>query len=808
MVTERPAPSGAFIGTGLVVLALLAGCSSGGGGTPDVSFSFASAAATLLESDGPTDVTVVLHTTLPALDEDVTVEVVDLVNGTATSGADYAAFAPVTVTFLTGALEGATQTVTLDPLDDSLVDGTSETVRLRLQNPSRGGLASPVQFTGTLTDIHTAVVAFATTSATTPHESGGQPIAIELDCGPGVTLGAAVNVRVSDLSTGSALAGSDYSSFAAKTVTFSPGCGNAVQTVNLTVLDDTNLESDETVELGLSQPSTTCTLGAIVLHVFTITDDDGSPAEFAASEGLTGTENPLAYDEQISLGTQVVGAGPNVGTLVRVTNNGGTAMDLGTPSLAGSHPNDFVVEVESSSAPALGLVAPADAAAPMVALASAGPGIALRLDAPTIEGLGKLENVALHGFPLPDLGPVTVELERRPLPLAPDAKLVIDGQEIAGGVRVLTSDLQIWRGVVTGMPGSRVFLAISPRSVGGFFELPFLTDRYVHVTSDGPGKVRLVREAELAALGFRAPRDFCAGERFVPGQPVIQELGNAGDPETSALTVSKCTIAIESDFQFYSLFGSCTGVTSYVTGLIGAVSDQYFTDVQTTLSIAYLGIHTTSNDGWTTQETPGADVGDLLDEFQADWGTSWPAQANLAHFLSGDSLGGGVAYVDVLCNTTFGFGVSANMTGSINWLTWTGAPGNFTWDFVVVAHEIGHNFGSLHTHDYCPPLDDCYSNCTGMTSCPTGTIMSYCHACGGMANIDLYFHPVTANIMRQSVNASCLDDAALLPGDFVQYRVQFNPLTTTGARSATLTFSHDATNVTQPFRVRLAGTAN
>ena len=48
----------------------------------------------------------------------------------------------------------------------------------------------------------------------------------------------------------------------------------------------------------------------------------------------------------------------------------------------------------------------------------------------------------------------------------------------------------------------------------------------------------------------------------------------------------------------------------------------------------------------------------------------------------------------------------------------------------------------------------------------------------------------------------------LVPGDYVQYRVRFNPLTTTGARSAILEFTHDATNVTQPFRVQLTGTAN
>jgi hypothetical protein len=164
--------------------------------------------------------------------------------------------------------------------------------------------------------------------------------------------------------------------------------------------------------------------------------------------------------------------------------------------------------------------------------------------------------------------------------------------------------------------------------------------------------------------------------------------------------------------------------------------------------------------------------------------------------------------VNALCNQSFGFGVSGNINGTINWGSWTGSPGNFTWDFVVVAHEIGHNFGSSHTHSYCPPLDQCYSNCSGTTLCTRGTIMSYCHTCGGMGNIDLEFHPVCANIMRGAVNASCLGDSALPASDWVQYLVRFNPLTTTGQRNATLQFTHDASNAPTPFLIRLRGNAN
>jgi hypothetical protein len=94
----------------------------------------ATASSSVGEDGGLHPVTVQLNTAA-MLDTAVTVDVVDLGTGSATEGAgnDYTYQSPQMVTFAAGSLDGATQTVTVNILDD-VVDEPNETVNLQLQN--------------------------------------------------------------------------------------------------------------------------------------------------------------------------------------------------------------------------------------------------------------------------------------------------------------------------------------------------------------------------------------------------------------------------------------------------------------------------------------------------------------------------------------------------------------------------------------------------------------------------------------------------------------------------------------------------
>ncbi|QDV09991.1 Calx-beta domain protein [Planctomycetes bacterium Poly30] len=860
--TRKPQGRGGFALLAALTSLATQGCS--GIGEVDITtspsaVSFAASSFPASETSGA--IVVGLVTELPETTEAITVTVSDLGSGTATAGSDYAAFDPFVVTFPAGSVTGDSVTVSLTMLPDTVAEGANETIRFGLSGASNASVVGITQTTVDINDSQTASLSFQTSSTVTPDESSSSyPLTIQLDLSLGATLGFDVNTLLQDDGTGTATAGADYVAVPSTPVQFAAGTpSGAQQQITLQVLDDTDSEGMEffavhLTGLGLDQLERV----GPTRHILNITDDESAPtAVMSATSGPTGTETTHAgAGDDLQLGFALDGAGPNLGSLLIVTNAGGQPMSLGQPLLSGTNETDFKVEVDGASLPsgmnaASGMTPPsefADLGAPFVrrdaaalghpgsadSSLGAGLGLSVTLDEAALVDLSAVDRVRFHGFPLPgNLGEVTLELERIPLPVAADAILFVDGQPIPGGPGALLSDLTTWRGRVVEIPDSTAFLAfntgVGPR---GFIQLPFGENSMIHIASEAPSTgsmpatSRIIHESELAGLPASERPALCGGQLYAPGTAPRTDLASMGyapllgaldsgftpptgsSPGTSSTVVANCRLALETDFQLYQKLGSSAALTEYVTSLVAAISDQYFEDAQVTLSIAYLGIHTTSNDGWTTPDGPGT-ASDMLAEFRTAWNTSgWPATADLAHFLSGASLGGGVAYVDVLCHQTYGYGVSGNLNGLIDWQTWTGNAGSFTWDFVVFAHELGHNFGTTHTHEYCPPLDHCYAGCESSTQCSQGTIMSYCHTCGGMDNIDLHFHPVVSDVMRTEIQNSCLGDALMQAGNEIRYRLRFDPRSGTGAKSATLRFTHDAPNAPNPFDITLRGTAN
>lgn len=417
-------------------------------------------------------------------------------------------------------------------------------------------------------------------------------------------------------------------------------------------------------------------------------------------------------------------------------------------------------------APALGAQEPLDAGRveigfPLVAQEAWGEGLRFENDAPALRTLERQETVVMTGVLVPsEAGIQALDLDlRRIRPVHADVEFRIDGQ-LAGSAGDLQGGLSAWTGKVVGEPDSNVFLAFSRTGTRGWVHRDGGI-AHVFATADGvdgwerassyilhasdPLMADVNSEwtcgTDTSAFAIDAP----AG---TPDEADASGHSYGTDRNVALVPVAlECKVAVETDWQFYQNFNNTQAATDYVTSLFASVSAVYKNQLNTVLTISQLNIYSNPSDPWSTQEQGGGSGG-LLDEFTSAWrGQNYPA-ANLAHFVSGASLGGGVATLGTVCNNFSGFGVSGNIHGQTP-LPVTGAH-FLNWDFMVVSHEIGHNFGTPHTHDYCPPIDTCYpGSCSSGGGCTNqGTIMSYCHLCsGGMTNIQPQFSPLVAHVI-------------------------------------------------------------
>ncbi len=386
-----------------------------------------------------------------------------------------------------------------------------------------------------------------------------------------------------------------------------------------------------------------------------------------------------------------------------------------------------------------------------------------------LRALAAREEVTLAGVPLPDGTTVDLELAR-----VRHERLkfgfTVDGAPRPDLLQGL--DLSIWKGGVRGEPGSEVHLSFARTGAQGWIRrgttlvhvLPrpdangdWSRGDALMMSEDALGRAGLFFDGTCNALETPA----AGAERRGPLTRPVAPTAGGGQQALGAgagCGLRECRVAITSDYQYYQRFNDLAAQTAYTTTLLGFVSDRYETQVNTILTFPSVAFYTTAADPWTSQDS-GGNCQAVLTELQAAWVGNVPAGANLGHLLSGANLGCGVAWLNVLCDPQYNFSVSGNMNGTISFPI-VQQPNN--WDFIVVAHEIGHNFNALHTHSYCPPLDECpssqyYGPCQTQQVCSNqGTIMSYCHLCaGGTANITTFFHTQSALDMTAAA-AACL----------------------------------------------------
>jgi hypothetical protein len=366
----------------------------------------------------------------------------------------------------------------------------------------------------------------------------------------------------------------------------------------------------------------------------------------------------------------------------------------------------------------------------------------LNLDPNSVAALLEVSAPALR-FAIPSAdGEIELELVQVEI-LTPDFFVSTDVQD-----QVAVQKAIHYRGILRGDPNSIACLTVSESGLmgmmaneSGAYELGEM--------EDGSGNYIYYKTQQLKALS----PNVCHSDE----ESLIGDTGGETGADDRGVGCKMVQVYFECDYKLYTDKGSnTTQVSNYVTGLFNQVATLYAND-NVGIAISQIFVWT-SPDPYSGYNSTSA----VLNAFRQTRGTSF--NGNLAHLLSTRSLGGGIAYVDVVCFKQYAYGVSAITNSFQNVPT-------YSWSVEVVTHELGHNLGSWHTHSCNWPtgaLDNCVNpegSCApGPPPSNGGTIMSYCHLTGNGINFNHGFGPAPGARIRDKVlNGSCLPQSGSTP---------------------------------------------
>ena len=200
----------------------------------------------------------------------------------ATSGTDYKAIETFAIT-IPKSSNSASKTITFTPIDDALVED-DETITISGTTPKNSVSGTTL----TIDDDDTGAITLTAKPSSVGEGAGATTVTVTASTG-GVTFQAAKTVTVSVGKSGdTATKGTDYKAVPDFTLTIDSGKSSGTGTFTLTPVDDTTLESDESISVSGTATDLTVTGTSV-----TIEDDDdeitlsASPSSVAESAGAT-----------------------------------------------------------------------------------------------------------------------------------------------------------------------------------------------------------------------------------------------------------------------------------------------------------------------------------------------------------------------------------------------------------------------------------------------------------------------------------------------------------------------------------------
>lgn len=260
-------------------------------------------------------------------------------------------------------------------------------------------------------------------------------------------------------------------------------------------------------------------------------------------------------------------------------------------------------------------------------------------------------------------------------------------------------DVEAWRGTLRGLPRSWVRLTRTPAGLYGMFSdgsevYAIEPARELAGSAVGPLAARGSAPVVYRLADTLLPADgaSCGTATLdaAPGSTALEQLEAVGAELRAALATGSLAasrqmeIGVVADFEFSQLsLGGLTPEQAIATRM-NVVDGIYASQAGVTLIVSSATVYRSAADPFSST----LDANALLDEV-GEWRRATPSQASagLTHLMTGRDLEGttvGIAYIATLCSPRFGVGLSQALG-----LSATSAA-------LVVAHEIGHNFGARH----------------------------------------------------------------------------------------------------------------
>lgn len=243
--------------------------------------------------------------------------------------------------------------------------------------------------------------------------------------------------------------------------------------------------------------------------------------------------------------------------------------------------------------------------------------------------------------------------------------------------------VEIYRGELAGRENSWVrIVSVNGVPSGMFFD----GNEYFAIEAPGDSIVQTdvpvvfrLADATIAAGAMSCGNADAAMSAATAAEALVGELYTAAEAEGA---VAELPIGAIGDFEFTSAKGGTANAAAAITTRLNNVDGIFSSQLGVQISVQAIETFSTDTDPFTASE-----AGELLDEL-SNYRSGSPVQRSLGltHLYTGRNLNGstvGIAWTGALCSNFFGAGLSEG-------------NGSATFDSLIAAHEIGHNFGSPH----------------------------------------------------------------------------------------------------------------